>query len=188
MSKPQHKSHKKMLLTIIIVIVILVVFGSVIWVKHKNTPATANTATSSYPAENNSNNARKESSSPAPTLNNGPTSSTSQNSTTNNSLSNVSLTITRAGVVGNNLQVGTLIDGSTSGTCTLSVSQTGQTTITASDQETTENNSYVCPVFNLPLSKFPNQGSWNVSIVFSNSSGSVTSSWIDNPVSLSSTP
>ena len=186
MSKRKHIKYKIVITTIILAL--LIVLLSVIWLTHKNTPATTNTATSSYPAENNSNNARKESSSPALTLNNGPTSSTSQNSTTNNSLSNVSLTITRAGVVGNNLQVGTLIDGSTSGTCTLSVSQTGQTTITASDQETTENNSYVCPVFNLPLSKFPNQGSWNVSIVFSNSSGSVTSSWIDNPVSLSSTP
>jgi hypothetical protein len=90
--------------------------------------------------------------------------------------------------VGGNLQVGTLVNGGTSGTCTVNVTQAGQPTVALSNQIALDNNSYACPVFNLPLSDFSNQGEWEVSVTLNTGSGNVTSSWANNPVDLSNTP
>jgi len=178
-------NHNKFLLTAcgLILVAVIVWLGWYKFIDTKSVKLPSNVATSASASDNNLNNQRKASSSPAQTLDNG---STSTSSTTNSNSTPISLTITRAGVVDNSLQVGTLVTGTTTGTCTLSVSQTGQVTITKTNQVTQENNSYVCPVFSVSTSNFPNQGSWNVSVSFSSANQTTTSNWADNPVNLSS--
>lgn len=182
MAQSHPKVSKKIPLLALICVVIVAAGTSVIWLRDDSSK-TSPFATKSYPAENNFNNTRKASSKPATTLDNGPTSSSSTSSSTDN----VSLTITRADVdnQSNALEVGTLVNGTTSGTCTLSVSQAGETTITATNQVTLSNNTYSCPVFSIPLSQFPNLGKWNVSVEIVSGSSNTTSNYTLNPVNLS---
>jgi hypothetical protein len=179
-----HRRKSKKFLGIAVLVIAVIVAGSFITYRltrtDKTVPLPAGVSTKSSPADNNLNNQRKASSSPASTLDNGATTSKTQTSSTN-----ATITITRAGVVDNNLQVGSLVSGTTSGTCTLSAQQSGQTTITQTNQVTLENNSYACPVFNIPLSSFPNQGNWNVSIALTTNGSTVSASWVNNPVDLS---
>ena len=148
---------------------------------HKGASLPKNIATQSSGSDNNANNNRKSSTAPAQTLNQGPTSSPPAPTSSSSAV----VTITRAGVINSSLQVGTLLGGVTSGTCTLTVSQTGEQSITETDSVTLQNNSYVCPVFNVPLNKFPNNGLWNVSVSVSTSGSVTTGEWSNNPVSLS---
>lgn len=172
---------------LLILIIILVVVGILGWaeryniglVKKPNLPLSVSTTSS--PSDNNLNNQRKKSSTPASTLNNGPTSNTSTNTS---SSSSIRLTVTRASVINDSLQVGTLVSGTTTGSCILSVSQTGQTTITRTNQVTQENNSYTCPVFSIPLSQFPNQGYWYISVSLTSNGNTISSNWANNPVNL----
>ncbi len=197
MSKLRRNLSKNKLLVAGIVVLVLIGVASLLLVRHKSAPTSnLNIATHSVPADNNANNSRKQSTSPATTLNNGSTGTNTTNaagstsgssSSSSSSNSNETITVTRAAIANNSLEVGTLVNGGTSGTCTLNVSQTGETTVTASNQVTLENNSYVCPTFILPLSNFPNQGIWNVSVTLSSGSFSTTSNWTNNPVDLSST-
>lgn len=176
-----HRRKSKKLLGIATLVVAVILVGSFITYRltrtDNTTPLPAGVSTKSSPADNNVNNQRKTSSSPASTLDNGATTSTPQ--------TNATITITRAGIVDNNLQVGSLVSGTTSGTCTLSAQQSGQTTIMQTNQVTLETNSYVCPVFNIPLSSFPNQGKWNVSIALTVDGSTVNTNWANNPVDLS---
>ncbi len=169
------------LLLPVIIIILLAGSGLAYWKYHKKpapTPAaaTANNTVNyspSTPSDNTANNARKG--------------STSANSTLNGrSSSPLSVTVTRAGVVGGQLQVGTLVEGTTSGTCTLNISQTGQQTITRTATIQQQNNVYSCPVFYVPTSQFPNQGSWNVSVSVTSNGATVSGQWQANPVPLGS--
>ncbi len=129
------------------------------------------------PADNTVNNNRKGSSD---------TSSTIDTFQSPPNTGTFSVTVTRAGVdsATQKLQVATLINGVTSGTCTLNVHQAGQSTVTQSEAVTQQVNSYVCPVFNVPLSDFPNRGSWNVSVTVTSGGKTASNNWADNPVSL----
>jgi len=186
MRSSNNKNHQKYknnrTLKFIIGLVLLIVVACSVWYgfsQHKTvTPLPKNVDTSTSPSDNNINNQRKASTSPAPTLNNGATTSPSNN------ISSISVTVTRASVVDNSLQVGTLVNGTTSGSCVLDVAQAGQTPITQTNQVTIQNNSYVCPVFSIPLSDFPNQSDWNVSVGVTNDGTTASSNWINNPVSL----
>ncbi len=131
----------------------------------------------SQPSDNNANNQRKSNpSTAAPTLDNGATSTTTN--------STASVTITRAGVVAGNLQVGTLVSGATSGTCTLSVTQSGQQTVTQTQSISQQENTYACAVFNVPTTSFSNNGPWAVSVSVSTNAGAANSTWQGNPVYL----
>jgi hypothetical protein len=162
--------------TAVVIVVALIGYG--LWKHYHTSPLGVNVATHSSPADNNFNNTRKSSSTPAQTLDNGPTASSS-------ATSNISLTVTRAAIFDGSLEVGTLVNGATTGTCTLDVSQTGQQTITQSEQVILSNNSYACPVFNVPLSHFPNQNDWNVSVTLTSNGATTTASWANNPVDFS---
>ena len=74
MSKPRRKLSKKKLLVIVVVGLVLIGLASILWVRH-NAASTSNLniATHSEAADNNANNIRKQSTSPATTLNNGST-------------------------------------------------------------------------------------------------------------------
>jgi cytoskeletal protein RodZ len=178
------KSSKKALS--LLVLVVLVVAGLFVW-RHYHTQAQVATDaekkasttinySASTPADNAENNARKTSTTPAQTLDNGSSQTPSVP---------VSVTVTRAGVIGSNLEVGTLVNGTTGGTCTLNVSQTGQQTVTKNEDVTQQNNSYSCPVFSIPVSSFPNQNNWNVSVTVTVNGSSQTGQWQANPVNLS---
>ncbi|MGH7195734.1 MAG: hypothetical protein ACREGA_03050 [Candidatus Saccharimonadales bacterium] len=97
----------------------------------------------------------------------------------------LSLNVVRAMAVGLQLQVGTQISGATSGTCTLAVSQSGQKDITAQESVVLQENAYVCPEFDVPLSKFPNQNLWNVGVTLTAGGKTLSSLWQNNPVNLS---
>ena len=129
----------------------------------------------SDPADNMANEQRKNNPSKASdTLNNGPL--------TNDSQAKASVTITRVSIVNDIVQVGTLINGATTGNCILTLSQSGQQDVTRSVAIEQQNNSYNCPVFNVAKSQLPNQGKWNVSVTILTNGESVTASWPGNPV------
>lgn len=183
-------NKKIMLLILSIIIVVGLAWAG--WYKFIRTSVVGtlppNVATKPAPNSNKLNNERKNSTSPAPTLNNGPSNtSQSKSSTQTNSSRNPSpsITVTRAGIVNNNLQVGTIVSGTKVGTCTLEISQTGQTTITRANQVMLQNNTYVCPVLNIPVSQFPNRGNWNVMVQLTSNSNTAIANWSNNPVNLS---
>jgi hypothetical protein len=186
MAKKQRKSLKKRIFLTVLAVIAVAVAATILIIKHSDSSNKEPFATHSTAADNDLNNARKKSSSPAQTLDNGPTLSSGSSSSGNTtSTTSPTLTITRAGVDDNSLEIGTLVNGATSGTCTLSVSQAGQKSITAAGQVVLQNNSYSCPVFNIPTNQFPNQGDWNVSVTLTSGSTSITSDWANNPVNLS---
>jgi cytoskeletal protein RodZ len=185
-------NKKKILLVLGIIIVVGLIWIG--WYKFIRTNVVStlpsNVATKPAPNSNKLNNERKKSTSPAPTLNNGPSNTSQGNSSSQSNSSkspSFSVTITRVGIVNNNLQVGTIVNGTNVGTCTLKVSQTGQTTVTMTNQVMLQNNSYVCPVFNIPVSQFPNQGDWNILVQLSSNSNTVIANWSNNPINLSGT-
>lgn len=162
--------HPYRLVTVTVVAACLVIGGVLIY-KHFNNPASVNTTSASKvrptnsvsysaapSADNNANNERKSSSSPAQTLNNGSVSQTSSSPT-------YSIQITNATVSNNNLHVGDVVSGITSGSCTLTASQTGQSTIQLATSSVHQDvNYYDCGVFNIATSTFPTSGSWNVTL------------------------
>jgi cytoskeletal protein RodZ len=181
--KNRKQRRSKKLYIILAVLILLVVASLLIW-KHYHKTTHTPFATKSYPAENDLNNSRKTSSSPAQTLDNGYSAKAGSPDSNTASATSGTVTITRVQVNNSDLQVGTLLGNITTGTCTLSVSQTGETTITATNQVTLQNNSYVCPVFMIPTSQFPNQGNWNVSVGVNNNGTISTGSFSSNPVNL----
>jgi hypothetical protein len=131
--------------------------------------------------DNANNNTRKGSSSPAQTLDNGPTTSGSSTSTPAPSNTTISVLVTRAGVLSksgvNTLEVGTQVSGATAGSCVLTVSQSGEQSVTQTNSIELQNNAYTCPVFDIPTSQFPNQGTWNVSVTVTSNGTSASNSW-----------
>jgi hypothetical protein len=175
---------------IILLVLIIAVAGFFIWRHyHNQAKAKANAIAAdekksnstinyspSTPADNAANNSRKTSTNPAQTLVNGASATSSVP---------LSVTVTRAGVVGSNLEVGTLVNGASSGSCTLNVSQSGQSTVTKTEDVQVQNNAYTCPVFDIPVSGFPNKNNWNVSVTVTSSGRTVSGQWQANPVNLS---
>jgi cytoskeletal protein RodZ len=181
--KVQNRKSRKRALTLLITLLISGGGIALWWHYHKPAQVSVtNTAASSTinyspskPSDNAANNARKTTSTPASTLDNGATTTAP---------APFSVSVTRAGVVGSDLQVGTLVNGATSGGCTLNVSQSGQQTVSQTSTIQQQNNAYSCPVFNIPLSIFPNKGNWNVSVVVTSGSESQTGQWQANPVNI----
>ena len=126
-------------------------------------------------ADNQANENRKDS---------GSTSTTTLDTNPSSPAPTFSVTVTGANVVNGNMQVSTLVNGTTSGTCTVTFTQSGQTNVTATNQVTLQNNSYVCPNFEIPLSQFPTGGAWNVSVSVVNGGQTVTGQWAANPVTI----
>lgn len=79
--------------------------------------------------------------------------------------SNLAVTISRANQLGKGepLQVRTVVSGTSSGTCTLTLSKTGQTTITKTIQVTPDATYVTCNA-NIPASEFSADGEWNLEI------------------------
>ena len=128
----------------------------------------------SKPSDNTANEDRKSSENPPQTIPSANTPNTSQGS----------VTVTRVSTLAGNLQVGTLLSGITAGTCTLTLSQTGQTTITRQNNVAASNNTFSCPTFTIPVTDFPIKTGWNVNIVVTNGSTNATSIWQANPITI----
>jgi cytoskeletal protein RodZ len=159
-------SRKKYLLfSVLIVVAALVVGGGVILhVRQDNRKSNAALSKSSHvntvnygpstPSDNTANNNRKASTSPSNTLNDQSSSSPSTNS------SSITATIVSSTVSNDNLHVGTMVSGATSGTCSLSATQGSQQISLATANVQQDVNEYDCGVFNIATSKFPSTGAW----------------------------
>ena len=97
-----------------------------------------------------------------------------------------SVTVTGANPDNTNrvVRVGTLVEGTTTGTCTLAMSQTGQKDVTSSNSVTLQNNSYVCPVFTIPFDSFPASGAWTVKVTITKDSKQATGTWQGGPITI----
>lgn len=139
----------------------------------------------SSPQDNAPNNTRKSSppSTSTQTLNTPPTTSSNPQPTPSNP-QGISVTITRANVINNSLQVATIIGNAAAGTCTLTVSQSGQQSITQTEAVQLQGNVYVCPVFSIPVDNFPDLSGWNVSVSVTDNTSTATGQWQGNPVNL----
>jgi len=108
----------------------------------------------SKPNDNTANDTRKGSTNPAATLDNGPTASN-----TNNPLGVIILNTRRSDT---DVRVGNLVNGTTSGTCTLSATQAGQASPTpVQAQVQLDVNNYDCGVMHITL---PDTGTWQVKL------------------------
>lgn len=113
--------------------------------------------------DNSSNEDRKTSGSPSSTLSGGNSSSSafSASMTANNNNGNV--------------HVGTVVNGTSSGDCVLTASQTGQQTMQlGSSKVSNEGTYYWCGVFNIPTSQFPNSGTWNLTLTVTSNGTTAT--------------
>lgn len=120
------------------------------------------------PQEKAASDARKSSSTPSTTLNNGP------DAVTNTTFS---VQIVSANVNSDNVHVGTLVSGVTSGSCSLIAEQSGQQSITLGSASVRQDvNSYDCGVFNIPTSQFPTHGSWKLTLTVTSDRESATNS------------
>lgn len=97
-----------------------------------------------------------------------------------------SVTITGANPDATNrvVRVGTIVEGTTSGDCVLTLSQSGQHDVTFSNSVTLQNNSYVCPVFTVPYDSIPASGDWNVKVTLTKDNKQATGTWQGGPVSV----
>ncbi len=117
------------------------------------------------PNDNAANNERKSSSNPSTTLDNGPT-------TTNTAPSPVGVIIVNARRSGTDVRVGNIVNGTTTGTCTLSATQAGQSSpapVTAQVQQ--DVNSYDCGIMHISL---PDTGTWQIKLTVTSGSNSGT--------------
>ena len=178
------KRYRKLLLPLALGALILAA-GFFIIRNHNNTPASSSTSSNTLPtvapkkidnsparpSDNTANETRKSSSSDSPTLNNSGATS-----------GNLSVTISNARVITDSsgdkfVHVGNLVNGASSGTCTLTATKTGQPKVTDTGTVQLDGNTYDCGVFNTPTSKFPSSGTWNLTLTVTSgsSSGSATS-------------
>jgi len=166
------KKHSKkpfIILAIIIVLLVLGAFARLYWPKPQQHTASGTSYNKPTPAQQDQGNKTKaqvakpnatsgSDQPPAPT----PISGSTQQ--------NIGLTITAANQNGSTFQVRTVIDTVTnSGTCTLTMSQAGSTTVTRSANVQPLATTSTCQGFDIPVSSLAS-GDWNLTVSFSNDS------------------
>jgi hypothetical protein len=185
------KSYKK-LITLSIIAVLVVGAGAAAYTYHRHTSHKNDTAGSGNngvrpqntidyspgtPEDNKSNEDRKDN----PGTGTGGTLDSSPVPT-----NEFSVTITGANPdnASRVVRVGTLVEGTTSGDCVLTLSQSGQHDVTFSNSVTLQNNSYVCPVFSVPYDSIPASGDWTVKVTLTKDNKQATGTWQGGPVSV----
>lgn len=178
------KSKRRPLFLLLALIIVLVLSGSAYALyRHNNQQTSSATTTAktssgrpvnsvnyapSSKSDNVANNQRKASSTPADTLDNGPT------TTTNSSLS---AQIVSASANNGNIHIGTMVSGATSGTCKITATQ-GHTTVTlASAPVKLDVNSYDCggSAINVSTSQLnPSTGTWQLKLTVTAGSSQAT--------------
>lgn len=87
----------------------------------------------------------------------------------------VAVTITNASQQSTYVAVRALVDGTTSGTCTLELSKSGQSTISRQAPLVVQANYVTCQGFNVALSDFPVSGQWTALIKIESAAGAAQS-------------
>lgn len=180
-SKYTRSKNKSRLRPVLVVVVILIILGGgTTFLKYHHDTTNNNksgmhtTSSVNYPAptssENAASNDRKSSSSPSTTLDNG--TSTTQSS----GAASFTDSIVSASVINNNVHVGTLVSGTTSGSCTLTASMSGKSNIVRTSSVQRDVNNYDCGVFNIPTAYFTSNGNWTLTLTVSNNGKQATSS------------
>ena len=85
--------------------------------------------------------------------------------------SSISVTISRAdqGTAGLPLNVRTIITGASSGTCTVTLTKSGQPTVTKTFSVVAQTNYYTCDQADIPAADFSVSGDWALSVAVSGS-------------------
>jgi hypothetical protein len=186
-SVKRHKIMRWSILLPLAAVVVVAAAAVVLIIHHNNSKTTIlatapsgvkSTDTVNYSApsksDNNASENNKSTNTPSQTLDQGSA------TTSGGSTSSFSVSLTANNNSGN-VHVGTLIDGATSGSCTLTASKSGSSDIqlgTASVSD--EGNYYWCGVFNISTSQFPSSGTWQLTLnVDSNGSQGSGSTSVD---------
>ena len=146
------------------IILFVLLAGFLIFKHHNNSEKTGNSTTNTRTVASTSNNAstnnaRKNATSSSSSLGSGTSNTTSSPNTT------FTVQIVSANINNNNIHVGTLVSGVSSGVCTLTANQLGHATLQfGSSAVRQEVNSYDCGVFNIPISSFPSSGVWTLTL------------------------
>ena len=86
--------------------------------------------------------------------------------------------ITGANVQSSNVHIGTLLSGTTGGTCVLTATQTGQNNLQLGMSNVRlDVNTYDCGVFNVPTTTFTKSGIWHLALTVTNGSDKVTDTY-----------
>lgn len=172
--KPKSRSglYRGIILSAIFAILVLAVVNIV--VRHQKSSTAPSTAASTNPtntidyspatpADNTANENRKSTAPGSGTLSGGSASNSSS----------FSVQIVSANPTGNkNVHIGTLVNGTSTGTCTLTATQNGQANVVDTSHSVQQNvNEYDCGVYNLAL---PTTGEWKLTLTVS-SNGSQAS-------------
>jgi hypothetical protein len=165
----QRKNHKGIFIIVLLVIIVALLLGGYLHHRHDDSLASEKATSTKLhfsaapPADNNPNDSRKTSSTPAPTL----STPTTGSSTTDSA--SYTVQILNANVNDGNIHIGTQVNGTTTGTCTLTATQSGQSTLQLGSSSVAQDvNSYDCGVFNIPTSKFPSSGNWQLILTVTN--------------------
>lgn len=158
-------SRRRRVLVSIALVVLLGIGAGTAWHYYK-TDSPAAVAKKTQTSENAPNEARKGSSKPATTLTNG---STAAPAPTPSAGFTVQIVNADMNENNSNLHVGTMVNNTTSGSCSLTATQAGQTTLQLGTSSVVQDvNSYDCGVFNIPTSEFPTSGNWLLTLTVTN--------------------
>jgi cytoskeletal protein RodZ len=119
---------------------------------------------------NNAKTPSKTSTSPGTTGLTGSDTTNSGSSTTGtNNTSSFTVQIVSDNVSDNNVHIGTMVSGTSSGSCTLTATQVGQNTLTLGTSSVKQDvNNYDCGIFNVRTSTFPSTGTWKLLLTVTN--------------------
>ncbi len=171
-SKKSSQSRRNALFGACLLLVI-VAAGAVYAVRRHSAPATDSKQASVRPtnsvdysaapkADNNANEGRKSSSTPSTTLNN------SSTTTPDTTPTNFTVQMSVSGPNNGNVHVGSLVNGTSTGTCTLTATQSGKAMLQLGTSSVAQDvNAYDCGVFNIPTSRF-SSGTWKLTLTVSN--------------------
>lgn len=159
------RPSKKIIIPLIVALVILGA-GATVWALHSHRQQANNRLPGvDYTPAKASDNAQSEA-----RKNNPPTSTDNKGSqqtltqTGTNPSAHVTITGANVDQGSQTLYVGSLVVGTTSGSCTLTLSQSGNsTTVTRTNSVVLQNNSYICPTFSVPTGQL-GPGTWNVKL------------------------
>lgn len=181
------------LLSIVLALIVLLGAGSAAYIQHR------------YSASHSSNSAGKVDYSPAKKSDNTaneqrknsfPTSSANAQTNSKGTTSSMqtgapstafTITITNANVNTDlkNVHIGTLVNGTTAGNCTLIAQHAGQPNVIKYSSVHQDNNTISCGVFNIPFSDFPRSGEWRLTLSVENTGTVASDSWSE-PITIPS--
>jgi hypothetical protein len=172
--KEVNRSHKHRRVLLPIAIVILVLIGAGVGYYYHSMKPVSNTESKKQTSYNAPNIARKASNNPSTTLDNG---STTPAKTSSPATFTVQIVSSNVDDNNTNLHIGTMVNNLSEGNCMLTASQTGQATLQLGTSLVRQDvNYYDCGVFNIPTSKFPISGTWNLKLTVTNDGSEASTS------------